>query len=203
MTFYNIIFGILFLGAVREVFRVISVDKGWGFWVSPSFWMAATLTLIIFNDVVCTTHILEPSSNQKERVYTFSMKLLDLFSFILLCGALVVLSPSDNSFSINASAHVSKDLQELLFWLLLTTYWIVVLVWNAIGKVYPTSLHIWQRLIPFVMLVLFMILGVVSFFYPGGIVTWILRKLVVVYVGVYFFLYKYLLFGRDRDAQTV
>lgn len=46
MTFYNIIFGILFLGAVRELLHAF-VTSDW-----TKLGMAGTLALVVFNDTI-------------------------------------------------------------------------------------------------------------------------------------------------------
>src|ERR1044071_10132656 len=87
MTFYNIIFGILFLGGVREIFVALTSEHGGGL---LAFWEASILTLLIFSDVVYTSHVLE----ELKYPYTVWMKLIDLTSFILLTAALLLFNPT-------------------------------------------------------------------------------------------------------------
>src|ERR1700687_3464971 len=93
MTFYNIIFGILFLGAFRQLMLLSATSD------SGHVWMAATLLVLIINDVVNTTYIVEGRDPEK---YTLFQKLIDLTNFFLLSIALIALQPDNNPFQVSA-----------------------------------------------------------------------------------------------------
>lgn len=84
MIFYNIIFGILFLGACRTVLT--------SWLTSGDTLLLLLVTALIFNDVVNTSEAIE----RREFDYTIYMKLFDLVSFFALATALILLSGDKN-----------------------------------------------------------------------------------------------------------
>lgn len=130
MTFYNIIFGLLFIGAFREVVFALSGGPDWRL-----FCLAGTLSMLVFSDTIYTSLVIEG----KKKRYRAPMKLLDLWSFILLSFAVVVLNPKENDLF---EVDVTKVLNavtigtgwnwEALFWGLLTLYMINLVVWNSL-----------------------------------------------------------------------
>lgn len=92
MTFYNIIFGILFLGACQAV--LISLASG------TDTWLITLVGLMIFNDAVNTAEVVE----QRQFDYTIRMKLIDLGSFLILAASLILLSEDKKSF-LDASVY--------------------------------------------------------------------------------------------------
>jgi hypothetical protein len=138
MAFYSILFAILFLGAFREVIRAFGASD----W--PTLWMAATLSMAIFNDVLYTSHYVE----EKKAPYSIAMKLNDIVSFFLLGAAILVLQPGkDNIFEASPGPWVKSLPRERVFWGLLTAYWLTVISWNLFGSFYsgahvPIVIHL-------------------------------------------------------------
>jgi RimJ/RimL family protein N-acetyltransferase len=161
VTFYNIIFGILFLGAFREVIRSLAEGPDW-----TLFWQTATLSVLIFSDTIYTAVVIEG----KRKRYTMRMKLLDLASFILLSLAVVVIHPTDkNMFEVNATSQLGRLLGELgctaeaLFWSLLCAYSLVLIIWNAWGKTYDgLRHHRWVMWVQPMMLVVFGVMAALT-----------------------------------------
>jgi len=54
MTFYNIIFGLLFIGAFREVIFALAQGPDW-----PLFCLTATLSVLVFSDTIYTSVVIE------------------------------------------------------------------------------------------------------------------------------------------------
>lgn len=125
MTFYNIIFGLLFLASVREVISELIFPAG-------MFCEAVFLTLLIFSDVVYTSHVIE----ERKIFYNVFMKLIDLLNFLLLLAALCILNPSEENHNL-----IQLDLPTMpvwIFWLIITVYWFFLIIWMSEAKVHPT-----------------------------------------------------------------
>ncbi|NOT07357.1 MAG: hypothetical protein HOP28_04040 [Gemmatimonadales bacterium] len=120
MTFYGVVFGVLFLAAVQGVLLSLG---------SPRLLPSATLVAIVFNDVIFATHVLEQG-----RRYSIPLKLLDLVAFILAVYALLVLNPAENPFQVDVSLSLPGVDRPPVFWGLLTAYWIVALIWNCCAR---------------------------------------------------------------------
>ena len=127
MTFYSIIFGILFVAACRQLLLFPPAE--------PSFWMAATIATLIFNDVLYTSHTLETRGVKK---YVLAMKFIDLGNFLLLGVALVVLNPGQNLIDADVSGWLTER-PVSFFWGLLFAYWMLSIVWNILGGLYRKS----------------------------------------------------------------
>ena len=121
MTFYNIIFGLLFMGSYSEVVRSLAAGKDF---IPEYFLQASVLSVLIFSDTIFTSMVIEST----RRRYSITMKLLDLTSFILLSFAIVVLNPTNqNMFQVPVNAEsllhsVTITLgcsNETLFWALI------------------------------------------------------------------------------------
>jgi hypothetical protein len=123
MTFYGILFGVLFLGAVRELFMSIAAGD------SLRVAMALILGLLVFNDTLYTSQYVESDHG----AYTANMKLLDLASFLSLATALIVSSPQGSVF-LDRPISVSGPRALLLFWASILLYWILGLTWNRLAR---------------------------------------------------------------------
>ena len=86
MTFYNIIFGLLFLGACQAV--LVSLGSG------TDTLLLILVALLIFNDAINTSEVVE----ERKFAYTLPMKLFDLASFLLLATTLIILSENGKNF---------------------------------------------------------------------------------------------------------
>jgi hypothetical protein len=133
MTFYNIIFGLLFVGAVRELLLEV-IQTTWP--ASAAAWQAATLALLTFGDVVYTSHVVE----ELRQPYTVWMKLIDLTNFVVLTAALVTLDPSVIGVFQLAQGDLTQHLPTAFapwwYWALVSLYWMMLLVWVRVGAVH-------------------------------------------------------------------
>jgi hypothetical protein len=123
MTFYNVISGILFLGACEAFLSALG---------KPSLAMAGTLVVVIFNEAVLTSELIERAVNPVD--YTLKLKLLDLLTFITLAWALLVLTPVQNTFGVDVSQTLWGADRPFAFWALLTVYWFLTITWNYLSK---------------------------------------------------------------------
>jgi RimJ/RimL family protein N-acetyltransferase len=193
MTFYNIIFGILFLGAFRVVIR--SLASGPPDW--KLFPLAAILSILIFSDTIYTSLVIEGHRTR----YSIWMKLLDLTSFIILSFAIVVLDPTDkNIVSVDVQillANVTgwmRCSREALFWLLLAAYTVSMITWHHWAATYAELDRPWGRRLwlaqPF-LLILFLLMAVLTWpipwlpVAPVGPGRWLLFALTLVYLVGY------------------
>ena len=129
MTFYNILFGLLFFGAIKELSAVLANYS------HLRLLMVAALALTIFNDTLYTSHSLEKASAK----YTVGMKLIDLGNFLILAAATYVLSPKTNLFAaVSTEFDLDPKTQTILLWLFLSMYWPLALYWNKLaGQAMP------------------------------------------------------------------
>lgn len=201
MTFYSLIFAVLFLAAGQELLRAVFKPSTGCFLCDPTFWMASAIALLVFNDTVCTAHIFEDPSATTKRRYTFTMKMLDLLNFFVLGSAIIVLNPQSNLFSIDASSNtiINGTAREPLFWLVLSVYWVVAIAWDVVGGVYARSLSHRMRVVSYALGVPFVVLCVVTYFSASPLVIWPLRIVVVGLVAVYFIVYKRLVVSIITD----
>jgi hypothetical protein len=121
MTFYNIIFGILFLGACQAAVASIGTNL--------DGWLLVLVAVLIFTDVVNTSEAVENRGVE----YTIWMKLYDLVSFLLLGMSIILLSKSTKNFLLDTDVY-----QLLPEWLkyqvvppvLLLAYCVIVALWT-------------------------------------------------------------------------
>jgi hypothetical protein len=126
MTFYNVISGILFMGACQAFLQTLG---------APAMFMAATLAAIMCNEAVLTSELLEFSKKGREPLaYSLGMKFLDLGTFVVLSYALLILSPVENTFNVNVA---KKNLRfadwPVAFLVLLALYWAATWWWNVLA----------------------------------------------------------------------
>jgi hypothetical protein len=134
MTFYNIIFGLLFIGAFREVIYAFGRPG----WETPDwrlFCRASILSILVFSDTIYTAVVIE----DKKRMYSVPMKLLDLCSFIVLSLAVVLLNPALNDmFEVDVSKVLDSLVAstgwtaEAMFWAILAIYMVILIRWNTL-----------------------------------------------------------------------
>jgi hypothetical protein len=162
MTFYNIIFGILFLGACRQLL-LLAAD-------TSRLWMAATVAVLIFNDVVNTSHVLE-GSNAKP--YSIGMKLIDLTNFLILSLALIALSPAENPFGVAIPAKITELLTLRAFWLLLVVYWCLAVLWNQFAGLYRARNYpSWLKKASYFVVFPLLLMAVTAPSPPGELAKW-------------------------------
>lgn len=130
MTFYSIVFGFLFVGASR------SVIAGLFPWDAIFFLRSAILTVLIINDVIFTSHLIEQEGVQ----YSIGMKLIDLVSFLVLSMALVIIDPStSNIYGVKVPTLLDAKWRSAAFWTALLVYWLLGQIWNATGRTYQPA----------------------------------------------------------------
>jgi hypothetical protein len=161
MTFYNIIFGLLFIGAFREVIFALAQGPDWRL-----FCLTATLSVLVFSDTIYTSVVIE----EKKKEYCINMKLLDLWSFILLSFAVVILNPATNDmFEVNVTCVLQAVVSttewspESLFWALLTLYMVNLVIWNKLLGVDQVQWrHRWVKWVQPALAVMFAAMAVLA-----------------------------------------
>lgn len=127
MTFYGVIGAILFLGACRQV--IVAIETG-----DPvQLAMALTLMVFVFNDALFTSFHVERLTDGVD--YSLPLKLIDLFNFLFLVAALVVVNPGDNMF-LTGGKHLPTVCAEWQFWAFLAIYWLLINVWTHYAGIY-------------------------------------------------------------------
>lgn len=122
MTFYNVLAALLFLGALRVLLLALDTSN-WADVVA-----AGCLTTLVFNDMLATSNSIE----SEKQPYTYDLMVLDLLNFLLLALATVVINPTKNIFDIPLPT-LAGWLGRNSFWLLLTCYWILLIVWTHVA----------------------------------------------------------------------
>ncbi|HVF60082.1 MAG TPA: GNAT family protein [Thermoanaerobaculia bacterium] len=161
MTFYNIVFGLLFIGAFREVIFALAKGPDW-----KLFCLAATLSVLVFSDTIYTALVIEG----KKHPYTHKMKLLDLSSFILLSFAVVILNPTTNDmFEVDVTAVLAAVVRktgwspEALFWGLLALYMVNLVFWNWLLGIHRVMWHYrWVKWLQPVLMLVFALMAAVA-----------------------------------------
>jgi hypothetical protein len=181
MTFYNIIFGILFLAACRQVLVLSDVVYGW---------TAATIAVLVFNDAVNTSHVLERDTAPR---YDIFMKLIDLCNFLVLSLALIGLKPGDNPFGVTQlPARLVNLLQPWFVWLLVSVYWVLAILWNWRAGLYQSN-HwpCWIKVISHLLVIPFAAMTLVTAIQgtPDKVPLW-LTIVVFACPALYFFVLK-------------
>ena len=147
MTFYGILFSVLFLASFRELgVSLTSPDS------AARIPLFLVICIFVFNDMLFTSHVVEPSP---ARDYMLGMKFVDLGNFILLSAALVATASDGNLLSIPRPACLVPRNAEALFWAALTLYWALCLTWSWLagrlplrGGGVPTWIAIGLLLVP-------------------------------------------------------
>jgi len=193
MTFYNIIFGLLFIGAFREVIFALGGQPGWGTPDWRLFCRAAILSILVFSDTIYTAVVIE----DKKRTYSVEMKLLDLFSFILLSFAVVLLNPvSNDMFEVNVTGtlqqvvHWTRWSVEAMFWAILAAYMLNIIGWNRLmGIDRIMARHRWVKRVQPALAIAFTAMTVLALLAPTSPLLvagrWILLGVAAVYLLVF------------------
>lgn len=181
MTFYNIIFGILFVGSVSALFTAILEND------INKICMALVLSFAIFNDTILTSHHLEHDEN----TYTIRMKLLDLMSFCVLGGGIVQIAPLNNIFYQDQKYYKYEIIHApTIFWFLMIIYWLIGLIWNISAT---KSAKNKQNRTPHIskLIVLLPTVSLIASVTPWHSLNIICAVLSVVGYGSYLAIYKY------------
>jgi hypothetical protein len=125
MTFYNVISGILFLGTCQAFLQ----------WLGrPAMFMAATLAAIMANEAVLTSELLEKSDSAVEPLpYSLGMKFIDLGTFVVLSYALLILTPTKNTFDVDVKNLWCAN-NPSMFLVLISVYWLATWWWNRLAS---------------------------------------------------------------------
>ena len=153
MTFYNVLSGILFLAACRQLLVLMDTSVAW---------TAATIAVIVFNDALNTSHVLESRNSPP---YTIGMKLLDLLAFLLVSLALIAVQPADNPFGVVPREPLASWLQPAWVpWALMATYWAAaVVLWNWLAGIYGSPRWpCWAQVVSHCLVVPFVLMALVT-----------------------------------------
>lgn len=175
MTFYHVLSAILFFGAFRELLRAI--DSG-----DPDhFWMAAIVALFVFNDAIFTSWVIE----QQHREYRPALMFIDLINFGILSAVLISLNSGEHNLFEVALPRIGSWVSEPRAWLLLGSYWGLIILWTKLAGVYDASDYP-KWLIPLSVAI------VLAFLIQAGFAEWstsavngCVRLLVTVYTFIY------------------
>ena len=182
MTFYNIIFGILFLGACQEVLVSVSTFADVSTRAETGFLILVALA--IFNDAVNTAEAIEARGVD----YSIGMKLIDLLIFLTLSFALILLIGNEKSFF---DVNVYDSIPGLLKHpsvppALLLVYWLLVAAWNRVAK---WKFGEWPRELKMLVGVIFFLLFLLTLLRPFRMSLQVAYILVLVSSMVAFVLY--------------
>jgi hypothetical protein len=132
MTFYNVISGILFIGAFQAFLHALG---------TRAIFLPATLVAIMCNEAVLTSELIEdPPEGTPRVVYSLSMKFVDLVTFFVLAFALLIVSPNGNTFNVDVTTSLEAFHRVGVFYVLLAGYWGLTLGWNTLaGRNDPTK----------------------------------------------------------------
>lgn len=188
MTFYSIIFGILFVGACKELFQTL-LQKNW-----DEFSEAASVTLLIFNDVLYTSQELESG----QVPYLLQMKFIDLVDFLLLAMAIVMIDPCENQLGVKSNSPFKR--REFFFWSLLTVYWILTLEWNQMEAV---AQELTPTYVAFqcALLLILIAMSMLAAMWPSRLVTTLMRRCIPVLLLVYFVPWKLYIFTSKKTID--
>lgn len=151
MTYYNILFGLLFIGAFREVIHSLG---------TANIWSALLILAIVVNDMINVTDQFEQKGHGA--MYNVWMKLIDLVCFMSLALALICLDPNESFMKMDVVMKIPGHDRPWLPWALLTLYWALAVIWNVLSKEYrirgnpdpkDRSVQIWSILflVPFLL----------------------------------------------------
>lgn len=124
MTFYNVLSALLFLGALRVLLLAFEA-LNW-----PNVFASGCLTILVFNDMLSTSHTVESEAKIQ---YTLPLMVIDLWNFLLLALAMIVISPSANLFDVPLP-RLAQFLSAHSFWVLLALYWVFLMGWTHISQ---------------------------------------------------------------------
>jgi hypothetical protein len=198
MTFYNIIFAILFFGASRELFVSI-VERNW-----LKFFMALSLAICVFNDTLYTSHYIEKDAE----VYNVKMKLLDLLNFLVLGISLVILSPRNNVFydGSDVPGVTISEPPAWCFWGLLVIYWIIARCWNRLAE-RPQKTNsqesTWVSTWPFLTIVIVTLLAFIASLTPWPSLQLYTSSYCAATLLAYMTIYKLMVERRDKEAKRL
>jgi len=176
MTFYGVIAAILFLGACRQV--VVAIEQA----DAAGLVLGITLMLFVFNDALFTSAHVETPKDPVD--YDIALKIIDLFNFVLLVIALVVVNPGENVF-LSGGKHLPKICAEWQFWVALAIYWSLINVWTTVAGIYERNKYPrWLRFLSIALVPLLALAGLLSVTSTGvmSVFRWVMFGYVFVYI---------------------
>ncbi|HWM44110.1 MAG TPA: hypothetical protein VNP36_16850 [Burkholderiales bacterium] len=184
MTFYSILFAVAFLASVQDLFLALFTRS---LWHLP---FPAVVSVLVFIDTIYTTHYME----SKGPDYGLTLKMLDLLGVLFLLLALTVLSPDTNSFvKVGSSAQIFGFSPHASFWLSLSLYFAVTIVWHLKAGIPPSNLS-------YGIVVLMLVACGLSFFKQDGVDAAVAVVILMVLV-VYLVMEQAGVKPRSRSAQ--
>lgn len=124
MTFYSILFGLVF---VMSFFTTISVLGGVGDRL-PLLSESVLILAMSFNDIINTSEAVE---NEKSD-YSLLLKALDALSFFLYMIAIFAVQPKNSVSNIDVTAIFPVH-NEMIFWIVVTVIFLIGFLWNTIN----------------------------------------------------------------------
>lgn len=151
MTYYNILYGLLFIGAFREVIHSLG---------TANIWAALLILTMVVNDMINVTDQFEQKGQSP--MYSVWMKLVDLICFMAIALALICLDPEESFLKMQVVKKIPWHDRPWLPWALLALYWCLAVFWNALSKEYDfkgakdrkdRTVQVWSLLfiVPFVL----------------------------------------------------
>jgi hypothetical protein len=195
---HRLVFSVLSLAATREVLEAF-FHRQW-----DKFFLAGVLFLLVVNDALFSGAFLKEAPTGQRRKNWWLMELSDLASFLLLVISLVLLSPDTNIFRVDVPKEHFPDNPHCWIWLLILVYWAVSMGWNWLADAYRGFTR-WQKRMPFLLFLPFLLTFVASACWPKGTLTAGLGFLSFVSAAAYLIIKGYIvggLPGRETDSAV-
>lgn len=123
MTFYNIIFGLVFVMSFFTSISVLGAAKDRLLLFSES----VLILLMSFNDIINTSDAVEHEKTD----YPLSLKSLDALNFVFYMISIFAIQPDNDISNINVTNLIPKH-DETVFWAIVMMIFLVGLLWNII-----------------------------------------------------------------------
>src|SRR5438128_2454948 len=130
MTYYHILFGLIFVGALRELFYNVGFelpDEHFDF-TTNRLPEAAALTLLVLCDMMFTSNMIE----ERNKEYKWKLQLIDTANFFVLAGAILVIIQKPNEFIERLNLFGWKPPIDG-FWACIGSYFFFLAWWNKIN----------------------------------------------------------------------
>lgn len=130
MTFYGIIYAVVFMAAVRQVYYGVAIAD------PMQSWAGVVIALLAFFDTAYTSQIID----DQQVLYTVGMKFIDMINCLLLLCALVIQCPRDNLFVSSGRGAIEPPAESEAagwYWILLLAYWLLMYSWHVLADRAP------------------------------------------------------------------
>jgi hypothetical protein len=169
MTFYNIIFGLVFVMSFFTTISILGEASNRLLLLSESI----LILLMSFNDIINTSDAVEYEKSD----YPMSLKALDTLNFIFYMISIFAVQPKNKVSNIDITSLISEH-NEAVFWIAVTLTFLNSFLWNVVKD---KKLQI--RYNKFVLL--FCLFSLVMFFL-GILYTKALILMAPIFLGIYF-----------------